>query len=165
MSKILKIKILFRSRGFTLVELLAAISIISLMLGIMMPALSRSRALAMQTVCQARLRQWGIAFETYSVSNDGFYPHIDGLDRDSGMADQFGWVDKLPPLMGEKPWREYRRWHKPGRNTIFQCPAVRLGNLDLYNYYPQKVGYFSYAMNSCLELDSNCWPPDDEPQN
>jgi hypothetical protein len=43
------------------------------------------------------------------MSNDGFHPHIDGLDRDASIADQFGWVDMLPPLIGEKSWREYQR--------------------------------------------------------
>ena len=150
--------------AFTIVELLVVISIISLLFGLLVPALSRARSIAKQMVCQTRLKQWGLAFEIYAAQNDNYYPHIDGLDRSASRADLFGWVDMLPPLMGEAPWREYERWHKPGRDTIFQCPTVRLGNLDLYNYYPEKDGYFSYAMNSCLELDGNCWPPDDEPQ-
>jgi len=107
--KIVKIKTIFLLAGFTLIEVLVVISIISFLLGILMPALSRSRELAMQTVCQSRLRQWGLAFEAYAMSNDGFHPHIDGLDRDASIADQFGWVDMLPPLIGEKSWREYQR--------------------------------------------------------
>ena len=144
--------------AFSLLELLVVISITSLLLGILMPALNRCRSLAKQAICQSRLRQWGLAFEAYSSGNNGFYPHIDGLDRDASRADRFGWVDMLPPLMGEKKWRDYPRWHKPSIKTIFQCPTARLGNLDSYKYYPQKDGYFSYAMNSCLELDRNCWP-------
>jgi len=99
-----------------------------------------------------------LAFEAYSSGNNGFYPHIDGLDRSASRADWFGWVDMLPPLMGEKPWREYERWHKPGKDTIFQCPMAEPIGSD-YNYNPAKIGFFSYAMNSCLELDNNCWPP------
>lgn len=152
------------SGAFTLVELLVVMSIISLLFGLLMPAFSRVRAVAKQTVCQSQLRQWGLAFEIYAAENDNFYPHIDGLDRDASQADWFGWVDMLPPLMGEKSWREYERWHKPGRNTIFQCPSATPGSSNLYNYNPERNGYFSYAMNSCLELDRNCWPPDDEPQ-
>ena len=139
--------------AFSLVELLVVISLIALLIGLILPALSRARSVAKQTVCQSRLRQWGLAFETYAVENDGFYPHIDGLDRDGSIADQFGWVDMLPPLMGEKSWREYKRWRKPGRETIFQCPSAIAKYSGLYNYNPQRNGYFSYAMNSCLELD------------
>ncbi len=157
-------KFISRYTAFSLVELLVVISIISLLLGILMPALSRSRAVAKQVVCKSRLRQWGIAFEVYSAENDSFYPHIDGRDRDAGIADEFGWIDMLPPLMGEKSWRDYERWYKPSIDTIFQCPSAILGFSNLYNYNPERNGYFSYAMNSCLELDYNCWPPHNEPQ-
>jgi len=147
------------SRAFTLVELLFAVSIMSLLFGLLVPTFRRARAVAKQTVCQSQLRQWGLAFETYAMENDGFYPHIDGLDRNNGPADRFGWVDMVPPLMGEKPWRNYNYWHKPGINTVFQCPSARLAPDKCYTHRPRRTGYFSYAMNSCLELDRNCWPP------
>jgi len=154
-------------RAFSLIELLVVISIISLMLGLLLPALSRTRSIARQTVCQSRLRQWGLAFETYAVENNGFYPHIDGRDRtesnpqtDAEWADfLFGWIDVLPPLMGNKSWRDYDYWQKPGKDTIFQCPSAELAPDTSYKYRPRRSGYFSYAMNSCLELDENCWSP------
>jgi prepilin-type N-terminal cleavage/methylation domain-containing protein len=154
-------------RAFSLIELLVVISIITLLTGLLLPALSRTRSIARQTVCQSRLRQWGLAFESYAVENDGFYPHIDGRDRtesnpqtDAELADYyFGWVDVLPPLMSEKPWRDYDYWQKPGKDTIFQCPSAALAPDESYKYRPRRSGYFSYAMNSCLELDENCWPP------
>lgn len=149
--------------AFSLVELLVVISIISLLLGIFLPALGRARGVARQTLCQGRLRQWGFVFQIYATENDDFYPHIDGLDRDDDLADQFGWVDMLPPLMGEKPWRDYERWQHPRKNTIFQCPAAELGPSNLYKYKPERDGFFSYAMNSCLELDESCWPPYGQP--
>ena len=155
--------------AFSLIELTIVISIISLLLSILLPTLSRANALARQVVCQSRLRQWGLAFEIYAVENDNFYPHIDGRDRTEelptkpdaeDMADwYFGWVDVLAPLMGEIPWRDYDYWQKPGTDTVFQCPAARLAPDKFYKYRPRRTGYFSYAMNSCLELDNNCWPP------
>jgi len=153
--------------GFSLVELLVVISVVSLLLGLLMPALSRARSFAEQTGCKSRLRQWGLAFGIYAEQNDGYYPHIDGRDRTSSdprtaaeRADYyFGWIDVLPPLLGERAWRDHEYWEKPGRDTIFQCPSSRLGGDDSYKYRPRRTGYFSYAMNSCLELDENCWPP------
>lgn len=153
--------------AFSLIELLVVISVIVLLIGLILPALSRARSIAKQTVCQSRLRQWGLAFEIYAVENDGFYPHIDGRDRtpsnpktDAERADYyFGWIDALPPLMGEKAWRDYDYWKKPGLNTIFQCSSASLAVDKSYKYRPRRSGYFSYAMNSCLELDENCWPP------
>jgi len=156
-----------RGRAFSLIEMLVVISIVSLLFGLILPALSRTRAIARQTICQGRLRQWGLAFEAYAVDHDGFYPHIDGRDRtasdpqtDAERADYYsGWIDVLPPLMGEKPWRDYDYGDKPGRKTIFQCPTAELAPDESYKYRPRRSGYFSYAMNSCLELDENCWPP------
>ena len=156
-----------RIRAFSLVEVLVVISIVSLLIGLILPALGRIRFMAEQTVCQTRLRQWGLAFETYAMENDGFYPHIDGRDRtadnpqtDAERADYFfGWIDVLPPLIGEKPWRDYDYWQKPGKDTIFQCPSAKLAPDESYKYRPRRSGYFSFAMNSCLELDENCWPP------
>jgi len=153
--------------AFSLVELLVVISIISLLMSIILPALDRSKSIAKQTVCQSRLRQWGLAFEAYCTDNDGFYPHIDGRDRTEiepqtpqDFADYYyGWVDVLPSFIGLKPWRDYALYNKPGTDTIFQCPSAIILNGANYNYPYERIGYFSYAMNSCLELDGNCWPP------
>ena len=160
-----------KSKAFTIVELMVVIFIISGLVGLLLPALGRVRAVAKQTVCKSRLRQWGLAFEAYAAQNDGYYPHIDGRDRTSSnpvteadRADYFyGWVDVLAVLMGQKSWRDYPYWQKPGRKTIFQCPSARLAPDRHYKYRPRRTGYFSYAMNSCLELDENCWHNPDEP--
>lgn len=153
--------------AFSLVELLVVISIISLLMSIILPALERSKSIAKQTVCQSRLRQWGLAFEAYSTENDAFYPHIDGRDRTEidpqtpeEIADYYyGWVDVLPTFINLKPWRDYALYNKPGTDTIFQCPSAIILTGANYNYPHERIGYFSYAMNSCLELDDNCWPP------
>ena len=98
-----------RRRGFSLIELLVVISIVALLMALAMPALARARSLARQTVCQSRLRQWGLAFAAYAAENSGFYPHADGRDRcgdeepftREGIADYwFGWVDVVAPSDG-----------------------------------------------------------------
>lgn len=150
--------------AFTLVELLIVISIIALLLSILVPSLARARSQAKRVICQTRLKQWGYAFEIYAQQNNNFYPHIDSANRPANdIADDFGWVDVLPPLMDEKPWRDYELYKKPGQNTIFQCPSAKILPDGYYNYKPSKNGYFSYAMNSCLELDENCYIPVNTP--
>ena len=145
------------SRAFTVIELLVVVAVLAVLAGMLVPSVQQARSSARLASCQSRLRQWGVAFELYALQNGGVYPHIDGLDRENGPADRYGWVDVLPPLIGERPWREHARGHYPGRRTIFQCPAASLGPESEYDYKPRRNGYFSYAMNSCLELDENCW--------
>lgn len=103
----------------------------------------------------------------YATDNRGYFPHIDGRDRQddrlppnpgaADLADWWcGWVDVLPPLGGYRPWRDYRMGEKPGAGTFFQCPSADLGSRPDRKSRELR-GFFSYAMNSCLELDENCY--------
>ncbi|MCK6457305.1 MAG: type II secretion system GspH family protein [Phycisphaerae bacterium] len=61
-------------RGFTLIELLVVISIMSLLISILLPALSRARESARRTVCGSNLRQVGTAFWNYAEDFKGWFP-------------------------------------------------------------------------------------------
>ena len=63
-----------RERGFTLIELLVVIAIIAVLMGILMPALSRVRKQAKAVVCQTSLKQWGTIFVLYTEDNDTKFP-------------------------------------------------------------------------------------------
>lgn len=62
------------NHGFTLVEILVVISVIGLLMGILLPSLSRAREQAKITVVNAELRQIGIALDAYFLDNRKFPP-------------------------------------------------------------------------------------------
>ena len=58
-------------RGFTLIELLVVISIIALLIGILLPALSSARETARGVVCQTHMKNLSTAFAAYAADNQG----------------------------------------------------------------------------------------------
>ena len=75
------IKPVRRPQGFTLIELLVVISIIALLIGILLPALSSARAAARQMASNTQLRGIQQAFFTFAQGSKGLYP---GLNPSSG---------------------------------------------------------------------------------
>jgi prepilin-type N-terminal cleavage/methylation domain-containing protein/prepilin-type processing-associated H-X9-DG protein len=59
-----------RRDGFTLLELLVTISVIGVLMGILIPALSTARCEGTKVKCLANLRELGMAFSTYSTDDD-----------------------------------------------------------------------------------------------
>ena len=60
-------------KGFSLVELLVVISVISLIMAILLPVLATARSQAYGAICQSNLRQLFLANTGYTLENDGHY--------------------------------------------------------------------------------------------
>jgi len=75
--------------GFTLVELLVVITIISTLAAILFPVFAGAREKARTAVCTSNLRQIGMAMSMYMQDSDGFYPWAkDPFDEYSTMWDK-----------------------------------------------------------------------------
>jgi len=64
---------MIKRTGFTLIELLFFITIISLLMAILMPALSRVKKQANTTACQGQFKQWALIFAMYTNDNEGYF--------------------------------------------------------------------------------------------
>ena len=57
--------------GFTLIELLVVVSVIALLLALLLPAISRARGAAQQSMCASNQRQLGMVFQLYAEEEEG----------------------------------------------------------------------------------------------
>ena len=123
-----------RPQGFTLVELLVVIGIIAVLIGTLLPALSRARSAARVTVCLSNMRQIGIGINMYASQNKGVMPLIQ--ERQSNVTQAQSPKDTSGNYTLETQGRG-RQWAGLLRDVckipfnLFKCPAdVRIAQPD-----------------------------------
>lgn len=153
-------------RGFTLVELLVVIGIISVLIAILLPALRAAREAANAAVCLANLRSVGQAMMVYAAENKGYIagPNTSGAAH-SRMSSAYVYspdpteptqnVDWVSPTLGKElslpPDRRARM--AAIFNTRLSCPSNTLmftdeftgGSGPLFVPFPGDLRYTSYT--------------------
>ena len=66
----------FRSRGYTLVELMSVLIILSTLVAVLVPKVSLARFRAIHSGCVQNVHNLGTALQTYANDNGGQYPSV-----------------------------------------------------------------------------------------
>jgi prepilin-type N-terminal cleavage/methylation domain-containing protein len=147
-----------RRRGFTLIELLVVISIISVLMAILMPALSRVKDQARMTTCRSNLRNYALIGRMYSDDNGSKFPYSFGWlyakDKGNGCVwhDSSKDLDVHPELAGVM-------WPYLKGQKINLCPtfATIARQMSCYMCKGATIGInpqYGYTMNSYLNGDA-----------
>ena len=80
-----------RSDGFTLIELLVVLGIISILVALLLPALSRSKAKAHQISCVSNLHELGIGLQNFVTDNHAYPAFIGPTNSDNPDS----WINQL----------------------------------------------------------------------
>lgn len=150
------------TRGFTLVELLVVIGIIALLIGILLPTLSKARAAAARTACQSNVRQLYLGINLYCNDNQDWYPTMaapaDGVGYIQYPEDWVFW--EADRNLDDSPIAKYLKVNGKQFKNLLRCPADTFdGRTTMPGTVPSSQGpyLYSYAINKSVGV--NFKPP------
>jgi len=140
----------YRSAAFTLIEMMLVISLITLLISMLMPSLSKAKATARSVICMSNLHQQTIAITGYTDTSR----HFPGAHTSSHNTPGFNWIVWAPRL---------RQFTDGANSDWFWCPDAQPSakwKMQFGSGLPAKYGYradevrlewftpFSYGYNN-----------------
>jgi len=136
------------SAGFTILELLVVVGVVSTLTAIVLPAIGAAREAARRMQCSHQLRQVGLALNCY---HDSFQSFPAGWQWEATETSAYGWAVSLLPWLDQQPAYELvdrqRRLTdranaaaRTHRVPVFSCPSDIAGDqFDLYAEPPTET--------------------------
>lgn len=137
----MELKINEHARGFTLIEILVVIAVISVIMTITIPAYLHSRQKADQVRCVSNLRQLGMAFLAYAQDFDGYLPPYTNL-----LPEDFpDWLElqvEGVTCVGYPDYRVLRTAMDPYTKSkgVWFCPTDPYAGMDVYRWRVRHAG-------------------------
>lgn len=135
-------------RSFTLIELLVVIAIISILAGMLLPALNSGRASAKLSSCSGNLRQISLGVLKYSSDNNDITVPIDGRFRGMGGTENMTWAWYIRSYVGIQTEtvptaHDVENTPRDQRFGLFYCPAS-VAKLGFWNWWYPQYGMMRY---------------------
>lgn len=141
--------------GFTLVELLVVIAVITILSVLLLPALSKARSRAEAILCLSNTRQLFLAWQFYADDHDELLPYNVGMNG-SAFRTNLNWVDNVmtwdlssdntnPATIKNASLGSY----VSGSTAIYRCPSDRtLSSIQSAAGWTARIR--SYSMNAMV---------------
>lgn len=136
------------TRGFTLIELMVAVVIISILLSVTLLVISPLRETAHRASCASNQRQWGVALMSIAADNRGVLPEMgiaSGGSAPIAICKSRTGMNLSNPLL-----EEYIGFSGDGLSfrlaPLYRCPSnpasMNLKHWDGYGWFSMSYSYF-----------------------
>jgi len=145
-----------KKKAFTLVELMVVISIISMLMTVLVPAIAKARQQGKAVVCMSNVRQLAIAADVYTQNNDSYYPIAQtGNSFVSSLFTTYRWdfTIIMDWSTGTKRIEPGILWQGGTIEKIQLCPSYKFVGKDMVEYtgYNYNTSYIGHGKGEAIE--------------